>query len=313
MHRHDTMNNTPLVSIALATWNGEKFLAKQLDSLISQDYPELEIVISDDCSTDRTWEILKSYAKKDHRIRLLPQEFNRGYVKNFFRAFTECEGNLISPCDQDDIWDPKKTTRLVTELKDAALIYCDSQFISENDTPLDQNVFGRRYGKKIQGSNPENFIFSNSICGHAMLFRKYLIKNLNNLDDTPYIDWRIAFHAAETGRIQYLNETLVNWRQHTSSFTSHTRIKTDGGLRKSLENERRNLKFFSETPGKHQQLAIDARQRWEKWHSSYLNFSMLIFVLRYGRVTHLAHPARCPALKYLAGHRLKKLLRPSYY
>ena len=103
--------NLPLVSIALAAYNGQKYIEKQLISLINQDYKNIEIVISDDCSTDGTWDILESYAKKDSRIRLLPRDFNRGYVNNFIRVFGECRGEFISPSDQDDIWYPEKTRR----------------------------------------------------------------------------------------------------------------------------------------------------------------------------------------------------------
>jgi len=100
------------VSVALATYNGERFLAKQMDSLLAQDYPNLEIVISDDCSTDGTWDILQSYASRDPRIRLLPREKNLGYVQNFIRVFQSCQGELISPCDHDDIWYPQKRVGL---------------------------------------------------------------------------------------------------------------------------------------------------------------------------------------------------------
>jgi len=65
------METCPKVSIALATYNGEQFIAKQIDSLLLQDYPNLEIVISDDCSTDGTWDILRAYVSRDSRIRLL--------------------------------------------------------------------------------------------------------------------------------------------------------------------------------------------------------------------------------------------------
>ena len=73
----------PLVSIALCTYNGERYLARQLDTLIEQDYPNLEIIITDDVSSDGTLEILKQYREKDSRIQFHQNAENLGFIKNF--------------------------------------------------------------------------------------------------------------------------------------------------------------------------------------------------------------------------------------
>ena len=75
------------VSIALATYNGEKFIREQLDSIISQTYTNWELIICDDCSTDATWEILKSYKEKDSRINIFKNDKNLGFKKNFDTIF----------------------------------------------------------------------------------------------------------------------------------------------------------------------------------------------------------------------------------
>lgn len=305
------MNVQPHVSIALATYNGERFIAKQMDSLLAQDYPNLEIVISDDCSTDGTWSILQAYAERDSRIRLLPRDANRGYVENFVRVFMSCKNDLISPCDQDDIWHPNKTRRLVESIDDHSLVYCNSRFIDENGIPLGKTL-ADTIGM-ISGKDPRNLLFCTSICGHAMLFRKDLVQATNHLGTAPYIDWIIAFLAAHKNGISYLNEVLVDWRQHQASTSAHVRSKAQGSRSKTIETDEKIIHIFSSLPGKYQDFALQAEKKWTKWHDSYFNLSMFFFVLRYGHITHIAHTARHPSLKYLAGYKIKKLLRPSYY
>ncbi|AXQ20983.1 glycosyltransferase family 2 protein [Acinetobacter wuhouensis] len=301
----------PLVSIALATYNGEKFLKQQMDSLLAQDYPNLEIVISDDCSTDGTWEILQNYALKDNRIKLLPrEEKNIGYINNFIKVFMACRGEFISPCDQDDIWHVDKTSRLVSEIDNAMLVYCDNRFIDEEDNPIGIN-YSDTVRFMISGNDCRNFLFYNSILGHTMLFRRDLLGIISDMTSIGYIDWLIAFYAAEYGGIVYLKETLVDWRQHSESTTFN--VRNGGEKAKAVMVDENALNVFSSVESTHQEFACRAFKTWLKWKNSYLNFSMFIFIIRYGSITHCHHPAKFPALKYLLGYKLKKLIRPNFY
>ena len=95
----------PLVSIAICTYNGERFLKKQIDSLLNQGYSNIEIIAVDDRSTDRTWDMLQEYAQKDKRVQTYQNEKNLGYARNFEKAITLCKGDFIALADQDDIWE----------------------------------------------------------------------------------------------------------------------------------------------------------------------------------------------------------------
>lgn len=305
------MKNRPLVSIALATYNGEAYLAQQLDSLVGQDYPNLEIVISDDCSTDNTWNILQNYANNDLRIRLLPQICNLGYVDNFIRAFRSCHGALIAPSDQDDVWHKQKISKLVDAMDDASLVYCCSNMVDENNRDL---------GKKnsdgitmITGSEPLNFLFSQTVCGHAMLFRSSLLDATDKLNSAPYIDWMIAFLAARDGKIKYLDEALVNWRQHKKSTSAESKGTGQASNRRRLIEIELRLNAFASIPGRQQPISIEARDKFLKWKNSYFDLSMFFFVIRHRRSTHVSLIKWHPAIKYLVGHKLKQLLRPNYY
>ena len=306
----------PLVSIALATFNGEKYLIQQLDSLLAQDYSNFEIVASDDGSIDSTWQILERYAERDRRLRLLPRIENLGVVLNFSRCFSACRGELISPCDQDDIWYPQKTSRLVEAMEDALLIYCNSRLIDTTAIPTGETMADIL--QMIHGSDPRPFLFSNSVLGHAMVFRKYLLNAHGAISVGVPHDWWLAFVAASLGHITYLDEVLVDYRRHEASLTqaaaqNHTKLQ-----RKSrLDEDILRLKAMSEFPGPYQAYIQKIRNAWLTWYRSYLSFSMFKAVLREGSITHQAFLKKKTTLqlsmKYLAGHRLKNLLRSDYY
>lgn len=104
------------ISIAIATYNGERFLRQQLDSLYSQTRLPDEVVVSDDASTDGTQAILQEYADR-YGLRWSVNEGRHGVNPNFFRAISLCQGDYIQICDQDDIWYPTKLERHLTEMQ----------------------------------------------------------------------------------------------------------------------------------------------------------------------------------------------------
>ena len=110
------MPSNPLVSIALCTYNGAGFLAKQLDSLLSQSYETIEVIAVDDCSTDSTWDILQAYARKDNRLQTHKNDYNIGHTRNFEKAIALCKGDYIALSDQDDIWVGDKIKILMEDL-----------------------------------------------------------------------------------------------------------------------------------------------------------------------------------------------------
>lgn len=304
------MPTTPLTSIALATFNGAKFLDDQISSLLVQDYPNIEIVVSDDDSTDGTWDILQFYASKDKRINLLPRIKNLGYVRNFIRVFGACNGDFISPCDQDDIWHISKTSRLVAEIKDMDLIYCNNAYIDSEGRSMNENYSDSH--KMFSGKDTRQLLFATSVCGHASLFRKELLKDLLYLKDLPYIDWAIAFLAANGRGVRYLDETLVDWRQHNSSFTSYAREKNATIRRRIIGDEKSHLRGLSKIPSAYEDFHKEVWRRYSNWEKSFFSPQMFLFVRRNKKITHRLHPSKYPELKYLVGNKLKKTLFPNY-
>src|SRR5438270_11536697 len=117
----------PLVSVVLCTYNGALYVAEQIESILQQTYPRLEVIIADDASTDKTYEILKHYAATDNRITLYRRETNAGYNTNFSEACAKTTGDFIAIADQDDIWEFEKVETLVNKIEtDASVVLVHS-------------------------------------------------------------------------------------------------------------------------------------------------------------------------------------------
>lgn len=243
--------NKPLVSIALCTYNGATFLTEQLDSVVNQSYPNLEIIIVDDQSKDDTVNILKTYAAKYSNIKVFENETNLGYIKNFERAINLCNGAFISLCDQDDIWELNKIEILINEIQDHILIYHDSEFIQSDGTPM--NKFLSDVINMYEGESYKPFLLSNSVSGHACMFRKELANYCLPFPTGIFHDRWIAYSAGNRGSIKYINAALVKYRQHEKSDTNILKLKREKAEtilygRIKIEKTLKELEIFAAFP-----------------------------------------------------------------
>ena len=224
----------PLISIALCTYNGEKHLEKQLDSLVKQTYRPIEIVAVDDRSSDRTLDILKSYAEKYSFLKVIQNEENLGFVKNFEKAILQCSGDYIAMSDQDDIWLETKIETLYNQVDDYIMVYHNSVFIDEHDNVIGEKKLYDHFGNYDGGSNIP-FLIANCIPGHTTLFRKELVPHLLPFHKDFYHDWWIAFVAVTIGKIKAIPEVLVKYRQHEFSITDSLALRHEKAKRKKHE------------------------------------------------------------------------------
>ena len=306
----------PLVSIALATYNGARYLALQMDSLLAQQYSNFEIVVSDDGSSDETLAMLQSYAVRDARVRLLPSMGNLGFNGNFMRCFEACQGELISPADQDDLWHPDKTRLLVEGLSDATIIYCNSRFIDGDGAPLGRTMADEV--NMITGNDPRHFLFGNSVSGHAMLFRKSLLAQSGAIPPSLYYDWWLGFVATNTGRLAYLDQVLVDYRRHIAAvtYTPKQQNHRDRTLN-TLRTHARRFEAMAAYPGVRQPMIQQLRAAWWQWYRGFFGWSLFWIILRHAEVLYFTSRAKRSALqrakKYLFGHRFKRMFRPKRY
>ena len=208
------------VSVVVCTYNGERFLREQLDSLVSQTYSDLEIIISDDRSTDGTVKIAESFQKKDPRIRIHVNNNNLGYNRNFEQAFELATGDFIAVCDQDDIWKKNKIEAMMPLFKDdAILVYCRSVRF-RNEIPYVEK-YSRR--KLFIGNNIKRLMYVNDIAGHNIIFKKELLQFAKPFPEGVFYDWWLTIVAAIFGSIRATDNVYTFHRWHSSNATLQKR------------------------------------------------------------------------------------------
>lgn len=204
------------VSVAMATYNGEKFIKEQVDSILSQLGPNDEIIVSDDRSTDNTIQILKGY--NDSRIKIYANK-GKGIISNFENAIYYCENDIIFLCDQDDVWLPNKVQVIkdyFKEHKDVNLILSDCYVTDGNLKVTNESFFQIRNSKKGILRN----IIKNSYLGCAMVFRKKLKPIILPMpENTPMHDMWIGVLAEMTGNVLLVNDRLFYYRRHDFNAT----------------------------------------------------------------------------------------------
>jgi rhamnosyltransferase len=217
------------VDILMASYNGEKYIKDQIESILNQTYKDFTLHISDDKSTDDTRKILKEYSKKDKRIALHLQEKNQGYLKNFEYLLTQATNDYIMLCDQDDVWLPNKVevsvNKMIEDKLDLAI--CNMLVVDEELKIMNNSYFDFINLKLDEKLKFKDFLFRNPAAGCAMIFSKSLLDKIlpfPNLKHPYYIhDWYIYMIGQAYGKVGFVNMPVSNYRQHSSNSVGMNR------------------------------------------------------------------------------------------
>lgn len=212
----------PLVSIVVCTYNGETYIKDQLDALERQTYTNIEIIISDNGSTDNTLNRVELWRNSCSRVAHLHHCASKGLNKNFFGALQHVHGEYVIFCDQDDIWLENKVEALVRfylENKDASLVYCLSIPFSGSCHTQITSSSNRR--NNLIGINIRQGILKSFTLGHNLCIKKSVLQQIPvpTNEDVAY-DWWITISAMCLGEIKCLPIVFSYWRQHSSNTTS---------------------------------------------------------------------------------------------
>ena len=264
--------SNPLVSIVLAAYNGERYIRQQLDSIIEQSYKPIEILVIDDCSTDNTPAILKEFATHNENVKVVKNETNLGYVKNFEKGMLLAKGDYIAPCDQDDVWNPEKISILMRERSEYPIIYCNSELIDEDGNFMDKKLSDI---KRLDDFNdPLNYTIGGSAPGHAMIVRKSVVLAATPLPLFVPHDYWIAFVATFSGPLKFLDTPLVFYRQHGTNVFGAIKVTGKKRSEKSKEDNylaaRERIKLlYEKCPATMQQKDV-----FYQLYKSYQSFSL---------------------------------------
>ena len=211
----------PKIDILLTTYNSNiDFLKKQIDSILTQTYKNIYLLISDDKSSNpKVIDLLKEYEKKDKRIKLYLQEKNLGYNKNF-EFLLKCSGaNYIMFCDHDDIWNSDKVEKSLKKIveENVDLVYCNAEQINEKGEIIQKNYF--KY-KNVPLINKKSHLAISRCIGigcSQIITKDVKNKMLPFLESVIAHDWLASFIANENKGISYIKEPLFQYRLHTNN------------------------------------------------------------------------------------------------
>jgi len=213
----DANSDTKKVQILMSTYNGEEFIREQLDSILAQDYPDVDILIRDDGSSDDTFVILKEYEETHSNITAYQGE-NVGVNKSFFELLKKCnpKAEYIGFCDQDDYWLPEKIEKAVEQLEKmkGPALYCGTKtLVNENLEPFED----QQDPHLVPGFG--NAVVESICSGCTTLMNKELVDIIKERlpEDVIHHDWWCYMVATYLGTMYYDENSYIYYRQHANN------------------------------------------------------------------------------------------------
>jgi glycosyltransferase involved in cell wall biosynthesis len=237
----------PTVSVAMGTHNGAAYLAEQLESILSQTVLPVEIVVSDDASTDDTVALARRVVRDGVPLVVLSNPVSLGVTANFEQAVRACTGDLIALCDQDDRWASNRLELIVAEFArrpDLLLLHSDARLVDAEGRPLGTTLFealevtaqekrllhgGRAFGALLR---------RNLATGATTVFRRSLLEAALPFPGEWVHDEWLAIMAALGGDVDFLEAPLIDYRQHSANQIGAKRLTFAGKVRRVMEPRR---------------------------------------------------------------------------
>ena len=255
------------ITILMAAYEGERYIEQQLDSILAQTVPDLQIIVSDDGSKDGTREILEKYEKwypnqivLRHRIKEGVYREREGKVPpmamNFFWLLSQAEGDYILFSDQDDVWENYKVRALLRRMKELEqtfgkkhpiLVHSDMEVTDEDLYIISRSFF------RYQRCNPDRTAFSeilaeNPVTGGSVMINRALAEVVNRVPGCCFMhDWWIALAASCFGTISCVREPLYQYRQHRDNTLGASKtgsledMKERAGRQSEVEDNYRKM------------------------------------------------------------------------
>ena len=198
-----------MISVCMATYNGEKYIQQQIESILCQLGKEDEIVVSDDGSKDGTVQFLKSF--QDSRIKIIRNEGKNGFVGNFENALSHANGDVIFLADQDDVWKPDKVKVVLKALQDADLVVHDAELINAGGISQGKNYYSFLHNSQGFWMN----LLKTRFLGCCMAFNRRVLQ-----DCLPFPkrivghDYWIGMYALTKYRVCFIPDILISYRRH---------------------------------------------------------------------------------------------------
>lgn len=232
-----------MIDILLASYNGEKYIAEQIDSILNQTYKDWFLYIKDDCSTDNTVKIIKDYENsyKD-KIKVITSDIKSGSAKdNFFSMLKYSENEYIMTCDQDDVWLPNKIEITIYKILEAEkedkdipiLVHTDLKVVDEKLNKITDSLI-KMQNLDSSRDKLNNLLVQNIVTGCTVMVNRNLLNYIKIVPRKAIMhDWWMALLASALGKLYFIDTPTVLYRQHRNNDVGAKNVKsTDYILRK---------------------------------------------------------------------------------
>ena len=241
------------VSVVLCTYNGERFLAEQLQSILDQTHPADEIIVSDDGSSDSTLKIVEGFRSANNRTRkpewtVQSRKKPLGVAGNFASALTKARGEFIVLADQDDAWEPNRLEKGLAQFRDdVLLVHCDATLIDEAGRQTGSLMSALRLtrGERrslLSGNALDALLRRNLVTGATTIIRASLLQQALPIPEGWVHDEWLGLVAAAQGGVAFSEDPLIRYRQHESNEIGAAKTDLDEATRRLRETR---SDFFS--------------------------------------------------------------------
>ncbi len=200
-----------MISVCIATYNGAKYIKRQLESILSQLSDEDEIIVSDDGSTDATLQIIEGF--KSPLISIYKNQGEHGYTPNFENAITHAKGEYVFLSDQDDVWLPNKVQRCLSVLERYDVVISDAKLVDSNEREIHPSFFALRKPNKGFWGN----LYKCGYIGCCIAFRRRILERAlpfpANRKCAPHDFW-IVMLSSFYYKVKVVNDKLILYRRH---------------------------------------------------------------------------------------------------
>ena len=225
MERCKQMNR---IHIIMATYNGEKYVGQQIESILNSEDVDIFVTVYDDGSKDATLDIVTQFVKEQpDRIELIQNEKNLGLTLNFLHGLLNQDYDYVMFSDQDDVWKPDKVKKTYdymrqTEKKAAKnqpiVVFTDAVIVDESLKEINPS-FHQSGGYDTSKLDLAHMLMENKMMGCTMMLNRAVIQKVNALPEhARFHDWWLALIAAAYGKIAYLPERTILYRQHGNNI-----------------------------------------------------------------------------------------------
>ena len=209
-----------MISIIIATYNGEKYIEKTIKSALAQKDVDIEIIVVDDASLDNSYIILTELSKCDSRIKVLRNDINIGFCKTVNRALRECKGEYVIILDQDDLLQPDHCEKMIKEFdNETVMVFCDSIYINGEDSVIDDHEHCVHREVTVEDLAKGNYVPVQGLMIAGNILKK--VGGYPERDEFPnYGEYDTWIRMSEYGRIIFCDSVKAFYRRHESNMTN---------------------------------------------------------------------------------------------